>query len=127
MPFIQTLIIKFSVAFGVFFAAILYFYKKGLSKYLSNQFHLLYLISLNKWYVDEIYEKIFTKQIFILGSFFWIRGDQQSIDAYGPDGISKLINLSSKIFSRLQSGFLYHYVFVMLIGLVIILSWFVYY
>ena len=92
--------------------------------FLNQIFHL---ISLNKWYVDEIYEKIFTKQVFILGSFFWNRGDQKSIDAYGPDGISKLIKLSSKIFSRFQSGFLYHYVFVMLIGLVIILSWFVYY
>jgi NADH-quinone oxidoreductase subunit L len=126
MPFIQTLIIKSSVACGVTLAAIIYYYKKRLSQLLSNYFSLFYSISYNKWYFDELYETIFVKPFFFLASFFWKRGDQKTIDAFGPDGISKIIYLFSKTVSRLQSGFLYHYVFAMLIGLVIILSWIVY-
>ena len=127
LPFIQNLIIKSSVAFGVFIAGFIYFYNKKLSHDLANYFSPLYSISINKWYVDELYDRIFTKPLFFLASFFWKRGDQKSIDAFGPDGITKIIKLLSKGASRLQSGFLYHYVFVMLIGLVTILSWFVYY
>ena len=126
IPFIQTLLIKFSVAFGILLAAIIYFYKKELAKTLTSHLYPLYAISLNKWYVDELYNKIFTKPAFFLASFFWKRGDQKSIDFFGPDGVSRLINLLARGASRIQSGLLYHYVFIMLGGLVIILSWFVY-
>ena len=101
-------------------------YKKKLAKVLASHLHLLYLISLNKWYVDELYNIIFIKPVFFLASFFWKRGDQKSIDAFGPDGVSRIINLFARGASRIQSGLLYHYVFIMLGGLVIILSWFVY-
>jgi NADH-quinone oxidoreductase subunit L len=126
MPFIQTLIIKSSVACGIVLAAIICFYKKELAKSLASHLSPFYLISLNKWYVDEIYNTIFTKPAFFIASFFWKRGDQKSIDALGPDGVSRLINLLARGASRIQSGFLYHYVFIMFGGLVIILSWFVY-
>jgi NADH-quinone oxidoreductase subunit L len=126
MPFIQTLIIKSSVAIGILLATMICFYKKELAKFLAFHLKSLYLISLKKWYVDELYEIIFTKPLFFLASFFWKRGDQKSIDKYGPDGVSRLINFLARGASRIQSGFLYHYVFVMFGGLVIILSWFVY-
>ena len=58
-------------------------------------------------------------------SFFWKRGDIKIIDAYGPNGISKIISIFSKGLTIFQSGFLYHYAFVMLGGLVILLTWFV--
>ena len=61
-----------------------------------------------------------------LASFFWKRGDIGLIDAYGPDGISKMVKMFSRYCSRLQTGFLYHYAFTMIGGLVIILTWFVY-
>ena len=126
MPFIQTLLIKSSVACGIVLAAIICFYKKELAKKLTFHLNLLYKLSLNKWYVDELYNIIFVKPAFFLASFFWKRGDQKSIDALGPDGVSRLINFIARGASRIQSGFLYHYVFVMLGGLVIILSWFFY-
>ena len=126
MPFIQTLIIKSSVACGIVLAAIICFYRKELAKTLASYLSPLYAISLNKWYVDEFYNKIFVKPVFFLASFFWKSGDQKSIDAFGPDGVSRLINLLARGASRIQSGFLYHYVFIMFGGLVIILSWFVY-
>jgi len=125
-PFIQSLIIKLAIATGIVLAVIIYYYNKGLGKNFIKYFNPLYLISLNKFYFDEFYDKIFTRPIFYLGSFFWKKGDQKSIDAYGPDGISFLIKKLSNYTSKLQSGYLYHYVFVMLGGLVIILSWFFY-
>ena len=127
MPFFQTLVIKSSVAIGLLFAVFIYFYREGLSKTLSHNLDPLYSISLNKWYVDELYNKIFIKPFFYLASFFWKRGDIGLIDTYGPNGISRLVNLLSKGLSLFQSGYLYHYAFAMLGGLVIILTWFIYY
>ena len=127
LPFIQTLIVKSSVAIGVMLAALIYFYKKHLSKNLAHNLYPLYSISLNKWYVDELYNSILIRPYFYLANLFWKKGDEKIIDGYGPNGISKLIFISSKYLSRFQSGYLYHYAFTMLGGLVIILTWFIYY
>ena len=127
IPFVQTLTIKSTVAAGILLAAMLYFYKKDLKKSLSRNFQPLYSISYHKWYVDELYNNIFIQPFFYIASIFWKKGDIYIIDEYGPNGISKLINYFSRRLSLFQSGFLYHYAFVMLGGLVIILTWFVYY
>ena len=127
LPFIQTLIVKSSVAIGVMLAALIYFYKTNLPKNLAHNLDPLYSISLNKWYVDELYNSIFIKPYFLLANLFWKRGDEKIIDEYGPNGISKIVVLTSSYFSRFQSGYLYHYAFAMLGGLVIILTWFIYY
>ena len=127
MPFSQTLLIKSSVAIGILVASLLYFYNKNLPLILSKKLSFFYLLSLNKWYVDELYRKIFVKPIFYLATFFWKKGDINTIDTYGPNGASKIINIFSKSLSIFQSGYLYHYAFAMLGGLVIILSWFIFY
>ena len=127
LPFIQTLIIKSSVASGILLAAILYFYNKNIASTLSKNFKALYLISLNKWYVDELYSFLIIKPYFILSNIFWKKGDEKIIDAYGPNGISKIISITSFYLSRFQSGYLFHYAFAMFGGLVIILTWFIYY
>jgi NADH-quinone oxidoreductase subunit L len=127
LPFIQTLIVKSSVAIGVMLAALIYFYKNNLPKNLAHNLDPLYSISLNKWYVDELYNSIFIKPYFLLANLFWKKGDEKIIDGYGPNGISKIVALTSNYLSRFQSGYLYHYAFAMLGGLVIILTWFIYY
>ena len=127
LPFTQTLIIKSSVAFGILLASVMYFYNKGLPYKISSTFKVIYLISLNKWYFDEIYNYLFVKPYFYLAKLFWKRGDENLIDGYGPNGISKIISLGSYYLSRFQSGYLFHYAFAMLGGLVIILTWFIYY
>jgi len=127
LPFIQTIIVKSSVAMGVILAAVIYYYKNNLPKYLAHNLNTLYSISLNKWYVDELYNSIFIKPYFLIANLFWKRGDEKIIDGYGPNGISKIVALCSSYLSRFQSGYLYHYAFVMLGGLVIILTWFIYY
>jgi NADH-quinone oxidoreductase subunit L len=127
LPFIQTLIVKTSVALGIFLAALIYFYKNHLSKNLAHNLDPFYTISLNKWYVDELYNAIFIRPYFYLANLFWKKGDEKIIDGYGPNGVSKLVSISSYYLSRFQSGYLYHYAFAMLGGLVIILTWFIYY
>ena len=127
LPFFQTLIIKLSVASGILAAALVYFYRKDLAKSLAHKLGPFYSLSFNKWYIDELYNNIFTRPFFYLASFFWKKGDRQFIDEYGPNGVSRLINFFSRGLSLFQSGYLYHYVFVMLGGLVLILTWFVYY
>ena len=77
----------------------------------------LYNFLYNKWYIDEVYNFIFIEPIKKIGNFFWIRGDQKIIDRYGPDGISKLIKFISNKALQFQTGYIYDYAFVMLIGL----------
>ena len=77
----------------------------------------LYNFLLNKWYIDEIYDFIFIKPLKKIGVFFWKRGDQDTIDKFGPDGISRIIKFISNKAVQFQSGYIYDYAFVMLIGL----------
>ena len=83
----------------------------------------LYNFLLNKWYIDELYDSLFIKPTKKIGSFFWKKGDIGTIDRFGPDGISKLIKIISNKAGRIQTGFIYDYAFVMLIGLSILLTY----
>ena len=77
----------------------------------------LYNFLLNKWYVDEIYDFLIVNPIKRLGLIFWQKGDVGTIDKFGPDGISKIIKFISNKAVKFQSGYIYDYAFVMLIGL----------
>jgi len=83
----------------------------------------LYSFLLNKWYIDELYDLLFVKPAKKIGSFFWKKGDIGFIDRFGPDGISKLIKKLSDKAGIFQTGFIYDYAFVMLIGLSILLTY----
>ena len=83
----------------------------------------LYNFLLNKWYIDELYDKLFVIPAKKIGSFFWKKGDIGIIDRFGPDGVSKLIKILSAKTGRLQTGFIYDYAFVMLLGLSVLLTY----
>ena len=83
----------------------------------------LYKFLLNKWYIDELYEKLFVNPAKKIGSFFWKKGDIGIIDRFGPDGISQLVKIISNRTGRFQTGFIYDYAFVMLLGLSILLTY----
>jgi NADH-quinone oxidoreductase subunit L len=83
----------------------------------------LYNFLINKWYFDELYEAVFVKPLKLAGSFLWKRGDQNTIDRYGPDGFSKIIKYFSNKAVKLQSGYIYDYAFVMLLGLSFLLTY----
>ena len=82
-----------------------------------------YNFLLNKWYFDELYEAIFVKPIKLIGLFLWKKGDQNTIDRFGPDGFSKIIKYLSHKAVKFQSGYIYDYAFVMLLGLSFLLTY----
>ena len=102
-----------------------YTYAKGLVRAQNRaQFwQPLYQFSLNKWYVDELYNFLFVRPCFWVGNLFWRRGDGTMIDGFGPDGVSKLAAMIGRMVNHLQTGYVYHYAFSMLIGLIAIAAW----
>ena len=92
---------------------------------LKNQ--LLYKFLINKWYFDDLYNFIFVEPIKKIGLLFWKKGDINTIDRYGPDGLSRLVKIISDKAVNFQSGYLYHYAFVMLIGFSILLTYLILY
>ena len=83
----------------------------------------VYEFLLNKWYFDELYDFIFVKPIKRLGLIFWKNGDIKTIDQFGPDGFAKLVKFFSNKAVQFQSGYIYHYAFVMLVGFSILLTY----
>ncbi len=127
LPLTQSLISKSAVAIGILVCVLIYSNNLNRAKNLSYNLDPLYSLSKNKWYVDELYHKVFVLTFFKLANFFWKKGDEKTIDGLGPNGISWIISKSSSYVSLFQSGYLFHYAFAMLGGLVIILTWFLYY
>jgi NADH-quinone oxidoreductase subunit L len=101
---------------GFVFAVIFYLWQPGAAKAMAKGpvWSFLY----NKWFFDEIYDFIFVKGARALGDLFWKVGDQRMIDGLGPDGMAATSNFLSRHLRRLQSGFVYHYSFIMLIAAV---------
>ena len=100
--------------------------EKILQKFVIKN-HKTYNFLLNKWYFDELYNFIFVEPLKKIGLFFWKKGDINTIDRYGPDGLSKLIKNISDRAVNFQSGYLYHYAFVMLIGFSFLLTYLILY
>ena len=77
----------------------------------------LYAFLTHKWYFDELYNLIFVRPAFWFGRQFWRRGDQRTIDRFGPDGVASVVSGGGAVLQRLQTGYVYTYALVMLIGL----------
>ncbi len=92
-------------------------------KRLAGQHQILYRFLLNKWYFDELYDFLFVRPAMRLGRFLWKQGDGWLIDGFGPDGVSARVIDVTRNVVRLQTGYLYHYAFVMLIGLAALVTW----
>ena len=75
-----------------------------------------------KWYFDELYDLIFVRTFRNIGTFLWQKGDVNTIDGYGPDGIARVVKKISERTSKVQSGYLYHYATVILVGLSLIIT-----
>ncbi|MDT3686662.1 MAG: NADH-quinone oxidoreductase subunit L [Pseudorhodoplanes sp.] len=93
---------------------------------LAREHPVLYRFLLNKWYFDELYELIFVRPAKWLGYTLWKRGDGWLIDGFGPDGVSARVLDVTRGAVRLQSGYLYHYAFAMLIGAALLITWFMF-
>ena len=84
----------------------------------------LYRFLFNKWYFDELYDRIFVGPAVRIGRLLWVRGDKGVIDHYGPDGLSALVARLSGRLVQMQTGYVYHYAFAMMIGVVVLLTWY---
>ncbi|WP_205480727.1 NADH-quinone oxidoreductase subunit L [Sphingomonas arenae] len=83
----------------------------------------LHTFLMKKWYFDEIYDVIFVRPALAIGRFFWHRGDEQTIDRFGPHGAAYAVGVGNRITARLQSGYLNSYALIMLLGLVAAATW----
>jgi len=113
------------LAMVIGFVVAWYFYIRSpeVPKSLAQQHRGLYLFLLNKWYFDEAYDLLFVRSAKWLGRFLWKRGDGWLIDGFGPDGVAARVqDITSRVI-RLQTGYLYHYAFVMLIGVAALITW----
>ena len=87
---------------------------------------ILYRFLLNKWYFDELYDAIFVRPAMWIGRFLWRTGDQKIIDGLGPDGISARVLDVTRGVVRIQTGYLYHYAFAMLIGVAALVTFYLF-
>ena len=87
---------------------------------------VLYRFLLNAWYFDRIYDFLIVRPTMRLGRFLWKGGDGFVIDGFGPDGISARVLDVTRNVVRLQTGYLYHYAFAMLIGVAAFVTWFMF-
>ena len=111
---------------GIAIAYAFYIVDPRLPVRLASQFRALYLFLLNKWYFDELYDWVFVRTAFVLGDGLWKSGDGAVIDGLGPDGVAAVTRDLARQASRLQTGYLYHYAFAMMIGLVAIVTWYLF-
>jgi NADH-quinone oxidoreductase subunit L len=122
-PFWVTYLPTLMMAIGALIAVWFYLVDPRVPRELAERNDWLYRFLLNKWYFDELYDFIFVRPAKWLGRFLWKQGDGWFIDGFGPDGVSARVLDITQRAVRLQSGYLYHYAFAMLIGVAALVTW----
>lgn len=117
MPFVM-------MVSGFVLALVMYVLVPSLPGKLASTFRPVYLFLLNKWYFDELYDRVFVRPSFALGRGLWKGGDGALIDGVGPDGVAAATRDIARRVVRLQSGMLYHYAFAMIIGVAVFVTWY---
>jgi NADH-quinone oxidoreductase subunit L len=110
---------------GIALAGVFYVLAPSLPAVLAERYQRLYRFLLNKWYFDELYDRLFVRPALVLGRNLWKTGDGTLIDGLGPDGVSQAVLNVARRVAALQTGYLYHYAFAMLIGVVVLITWYV--
>ncbi len=108
---------------GLLLGALFYLYKLGLPAYFTRTFKPLHTLFFNKWFFDEVYQRFFVDVARRVGRLF-AKMDKEVLDAFGPDGMAKLSQGVAKVLSKFQSGYVFQYALVTMIGLIALLSWF---
>ena len=113
-------------AIGIAVAFYMYIVRTDLPAQIAARLNRLYLFLYNKWYFDELYDALFVRPAKSLGHALWRDGDGTLIDGLGPDGVASVARNLAQRTSRLQSGYVYHYAFAMLIGVVGLISFYLF-
>ncbi|MBO0739822.1 MAG: NADH-quinone oxidoreductase subunit L [Hyphomicrobiaceae bacterium] len=114
------MLVGFALAYFYYIAA------PSLPAATARVFRPVYLFLLHKWYFDELYDWLFVRPAFWIGRLLWKRGDGTIIDGLGPDGVASRVLWTTGRVVRLQTGYVYHYAFAMLIGLALIVTAFMF-
>ena len=111
---------------GFLISYLFYISRPYLPVELAKQQPMLYQFLLNKWYFDELYDLIFVRPTKWIGYTLWKKGDGFIIDGFGPDGVSARVLDVARNAVKIQTGYLYHYAFAMLIGVAGLITWFMF-
>ena len=109
--------------FGIVMAYVFYQWKTEWPARCAKAFGALYRLVFNKYYFDELYDRIFVRNAGVLGRFFFEFGDNRVIDGLGPNGVAQATQQASGRVAPMQTGFLFHYAFVMVTAVVAFLAW----
>ena len=110
------------ITISIPFCYYIFLKNKSVTDSLVNANKPIYLFLKNKWYFDELYDVLFVRSSKFLGKYLWKKIDGLVIDKFGPDGLSNLFKYFSLKAVKFQSGYIYQYAFVMLIGFSLILT-----
>ena len=124
IPFIVSQLPAIMMIGGFVVALYAYILKPGAADGWARTNRGLYAFLLNKWYFDELYDILFVRTAFWLGRLFWKGGDGLIIDGFGPDGVAASVVGTSARVVKLQSGYVYHYAFAMMLGVAAIITWY---
>ncbi|MBN8543008.1 MAG: NADH-quinone oxidoreductase subunit L [Alphaproteobacteria bacterium] len=111
---------------GIALAYLFYIKCPALPQKLAARFGAVYRFLLNKWYFDELYNAVFVKNANRIGAMLWKTGDVKIVDGLGPNGVAFISRVIAKRTGAIQTGYVYHYAFAMLVGLLILISWLAY-
>lgn len=123
VPLLVKLAATIVMLIGLATAIYAYLIRPGFPAQFAEQFRVLHRFLMHKWYFDELYDLLFVKPAFAFGCLFWKAGDEGTIDRFGPNGSAAVVALGSRVAGRVQSGYVYSYAFVMLIGLTAAVTW----
>ena len=113
------LIVGFAVAYYLYIA------RPGTADSWARSNQPLYKFLLNKWYFDELYDVLFVRPAFWLGRLFWHGGDEAIINRFGPDGVAQTVLQTTDRVVKIQTGYVYHYAFAMMLGVAVFITWYI--
>jgi NADH-quinone oxidoreductase subunit L len=111
---------------GIGIALVMYILRPEWPAQVAERFRPIHVFLVHKWYFDELYDLLFVRSAKWLGYRLWRGGDGFVIDGYGPDGVAAATIDIARRATRLQTGYLYHYAFVMLIGVAALVTWYMF-
>jgi NADH-quinone oxidoreductase subunit L len=111
---------------GVGLAAYIYLKDDSLANWAYNKFHWLYTLLDRKYYADDFNQNVFAKGSIYLGNGLWALGERVLIDGLVVNGSARVVGWSANVLRHLQTGYLYHYAFAMILGLIVVLTWFLF-
>jgi NADH-quinone oxidoreductase subunit L len=126
VPLLVKLAPLFAMALGLGLSYFVYMMQPGLGARIAAMAGPINTLFYNKWFFDELYDLLFVRPALAIGYGLWRGGDIGIIDRFGPDGVAHTTLDTAKRVIRLQTGYVYHYAFVMLIGVAALVSWYLY-